>query len=554
MDASAAFLFYVSNTAGRPAHHEEHHHGAAKEKAPKADKPKQDKPAKQEKEVPNELGVTVNKDQDFSGWYTQAITKAEMIEYYDISGCYVLRPWAYSIWESIQGFLDGEFKKSGVSNAYFPLLVSKRQLELEKAHVEGFAPEVAWVTRSGDSELAEPVAIRPTSETIMYPCYAKWIRSHRDMPLRLNQWCNVIRWEFKHPVPFLRTREFLWQEGHSAFATRPEAEAEVLEILEIYKRAYEELLAIPVTKGKKSEGEKFAGGFYTTTCEAFIPATGRGIQACTSHCLGQNFSKMFGIEFEGVDGTKQLAWQNSWGFTTRSIGVLIMVHGDNKGLVLPPRVAPTQVVVVPIPYSKGSGDDGALAKRAQTDIVDVLRKANVRTQLDARANYTPGWKYNHWEAKGVPVTIQFGPKDNDNGQCVAVRRDTGAKETIALAALATRLPALLQEIQDALLAKARAQREGRVTHIRQWEEFVPALDKGNLVLAPWCEAEKCEDSVKKRSGEKKAANEAAEAGFRLTGAAKSLCIPFEQPALPTGAQCFACEAHAKSWTLFGRSY
>jgi prolyl-tRNA synthetase len=261
------------------------------------------------------------------------------------------------MWEQIKDFLDAEIKKEGVENCYFPLFVSQARLEAEKDHIEDFAPEVAWVTRSGDTELELPIAVRPTSETVMYPVFANWIRSHRDLPMKLNQWCNVVRWEFKHPTPFIRSREFLWQEGHTCFTNKAEADAEVRKILELYRRVYEELLAVPVIPGVKSEKEKFAGGLYTTTVEAFIPATGRGIQGATSHCLGQNFAKMFHIEFENQKGGRSMVWQNSWGCTTRTIGVAIMVHGDDTGLVLPPRVAPTQVVVVTIPNTKLSKED-----------------------------------------------------------------------------------------------------------------------------------------------------------------------------------------------------
>jgi prolyl-tRNA synthetase family I len=282
-------------------------------------------------------GMQAKKGEDFAAWYAQLITKAEMIEYYDISGCYILRPWAYSIWESIQNYLDARIKDLGVDNCYFPLLVSQGALTREKDHIADFAPEVAWVTKSGQSELEEPVAIRPTSETIMYPAYAKWIRSHRDLPLKLNQWNNVVRWEFKAPTPFLRSREFLWQEGHTAHAHKEEADKEVLDMLENYRSVYEDLLAVPVIRGRKTDKEKFAGADYTTTVEGFIPTNGRGIQGATSHHLGQNFSKMFNISFEDEKKERQLVHQNSWGLTTRTIGVLAMVHGDDKGLVLPPR-------------------------------------------------------------------------------------------------------------------------------------------------------------------------------------------------------------------------
>ena len=322
---------------------------------PAGGKPKEDKNKKGSKETG--LGLNVSMEEDFGAWYSQVVVAGELIEYYDISGCYILRPWAYSIWERIKDFFDAEIKKQGVENCYFPLFVSAARLEAEKDHIEDFAPEVAWVTRSGQSELEVPIAVRPTSETVMYPVFANWIRSHRDLPMKINQWCNVVRWEFKHPTPFIRSREFLWQEGHTAFAGKSEADLEVRRILELYRRVYEELLAVPVVPGVKSEKEKFAGGLYTTTVEAFIPQTGRGIQGATSHCLGQNFAKMFQIEFENKTGGRSMPWQNSWGCTTRTIGVAIMVHGDDKGLVLPPRVAPQQVVVVTIPNTKLSPED-----------------------------------------------------------------------------------------------------------------------------------------------------------------------------------------------------
>lgn len=280
------------------------------------------------------------------------------------------------------------------------MFVSQSALQREKDHIEGFAPEVAWVTKSGETELAEPIAIRPTSETIMYPAYAKWIQSKRDLPLKLNQWCNVVRWEFKHPMPFIRTREFLWQEGHSAFYTKAEADTEVLQILELYRRIYEEMLAVPVIKGKKTEKEKFAGGLYTTTIEAFIPETGRGVQGATSHCLGQNFSKMFKIQVEDEGGEHSLAWQNSWGITTRTLGVMVMVHSDDKGLVLPPRVANVQVVIVPCGItSKTTAEDQQKLLSKAKELHTLLKDSHIRAVLDDRDNYSPGWKFNDWELK-----------------------------------------------------------------------------------------------------------------------------------------------------------
>lgn len=327
------------------------------------------------------LGISAKKEEDFANWYTQVITMSEMIDYSDISGCYILRPWSFFIWDTIQRWFDDQIKLLGVQNTYFPLFVSERALKTEKDHIEGFAPEVAWVTKSGDNDLAEPIAIRPTSETIMYPFFAKWIRSHRDLPLEINQWCNVVRWEFKDATPFLRSREFLWQEGHTAHTSYEEAQKRVLSILDLYAQVYEDLLAVPVVKGMKTESEKFAGGYHTTTCEAYINGSGRAIQGATSHNLGQNFGKMFKIQYEDDSGEKSIPWQTSWGLTTRSIGVAVMVHGDNKGLVLPPRVAPVQVVICPI-VSKTT-DMSVLLAYAES-LEKTLKSATVRTHIDSR--------------------------------------------------------------------------------------------------------------------------------------------------------------------------
>jgi prolyl-tRNA synthetase len=368
------------------------------------------------------LGLSVKKEEDFSTWYTQAITLSEMIDYSDISGCYILRPWSFFIWETIQRWFDDRIKELGVQNSYFPLFVSERALNTEKDHVQGFAPEVAWVTKSGTSDLNEPIAIRPTSETIMYPFFAKWIRSHRDLPLELNQWCNVVRWEFKDATPFLRSREFLWQEGHTAHASYEEAQVRVLSILDLYAQVYEDLLAVPVIKGMKTESEKFAGGYHTTTCEAYINGSGRAIQGATSHNLGQNFGKMFKIYYEDDKGERAIPWQTSWGLTTRTIGVAVMVHGDNKGLVLPPRIAPIQVIICPIAMK--NVDFQELINYAN-EIRRILKSLHIRVDIDSRQNYTPGWKFNHWEQKGVPIRVEVGPRDIASQQVRLVRRDTG---------------------------------------------------------------------------------------------------------------------------------
>ncbi|KDO27408.1 prolyl-tRNA synthetase [Saprolegnia parasitica CBS 223.65] len=497
------------------------------------------------------------KKENFADWYTDVITKSQMIDYYDISGCYILRPWSYEIWEHIQAYLDAKFKSIGVKNCYFPMFVTSEKLNREKDHLEGFAPEVAWVTKSGDADLKEPIAIRPTSETIMYPAFKSWIRSHRDLPVRLNQWCNVVRWEFKNPTPFIRTREFLWQEGHTAHATKEGAAKEVMQILEFYAGAYEELLAVPMIKGKKSEKEKFAGADYTTTIEGFIPSTGRGIQAATSHHLGQNFGKMFGISAEDDQGQKLIPYQNSWGFTTRSIGVMIMIHGDDKGLVLPPRVAPLQAVIIPIPVTDKDETDKIHDKG--DEVLAYLQEAGIRGEVDHRRLYTPGWKYNHWELKGVPLRLELGPKDILKQQVRVVRRDTNEKIDIAFTDLKTKLPALLETIQKEMLERARKERDNCIRIVTQWSDFVKTIADGCMVLTPFCNEIEWEEVVKTRSREESLAilGEDGEADNTATSvAAKSLCMPFENNEMPMepGTKCFVSGKDAKCWILWGRSY
>lgn len=504
------------------------------------------------KEKETRLGIEAKKEEDFASWYTQVLLRSEMMEYYDVSGCYILRPWSFSVWKQIQAFLGQHFETIGVEDAYFPLFISQHALQKEKDHVEGFAPEVAWVTRSGGSELPEPIAVRPTSETVMYPAYAKWIQSHRDLPLRMNQWCNVVRWEFKHPQPFLRSREFLWQEGHTCFYTQEEADQEVLQVLEFYRRAYEELLAVPMIKGRKSEKEKFAGALYTTTVEGFIPAVGRGIQGATSHCLGQNFSKMFKIAVEGKGGEPEYVWQNSWGFTTRSIGVMVMVHSDNAGLVLPPRVASVQVVIVPVGITaKTSAEDEARIMAKCDELAETLAAGGVRARADLRENYTPGWKFNHWELKGVPVRLEVGPKELESGQTRACLRYSGEKRQLGLEGLVSTITSLLDEIHEGMFARAKAACDAALRIVERWDDFTPALDAKCRVLAPWCEEGACEEQIKERSAHKAA--DAADARAPSMGA-KSLCIPFAQPEKCDTKSCVQCGKPAKSYTLFGRSY
>lgn len=502
------------------------------------------------------LALQWKKSENFAMWYTDVIVLSEMISYYDISGCYILRPWSYKIWELIQFWFNDKIEELGVENAYFPLFVSKDRLEIEKDHVEGFAPEVAWVTKSGDGDLAKPIAIRPTSETIMYPAYSDWIRSHRDLPLKLNQWSNVVRWEFKYPTPFLRTREFLWQEGHTAHTTFEDADDMVMKALDLYRRVYEELLAVPVVPGYKTEKEKFAGGFRTTTVEAYIAGSGRAIQGATSHNLGQNFGKMFDITFQDEQGKKQIAWQTSWGLTTRTIGVMVMVHGDDIGLVLPPKMAPQQIVIVAI-LSKNLGPEQA-NPYCQKILAD-LKQCGIRAKYDDREIYNPGWKYNHWEQKGVPIRVEVGPRDIEQNSARIVIRHNGVKEDFAVDGLGVLLKQKLDDIQNAMFVKAKEARDSHIVKITEWKDFVPNLEKRNLVLAPWCggENEEWEDWVKKTSKEeslKLSGEEGEDEQTSTSVAAKTLCIPFDQPELPPGTKCIASGMDAKCWVLWGRSY
>ncbi|XP_039757717.1 bifunctional glutamate/proline--tRNA ligase isoform X3 [Pararge aegeria] len=526
------------------------------EKAPKPTKPVKEESSTSVKKI-TRLGLEASKETDLPEWYSQVITKSEMIDYYDISGCYILRPWSYSIWDVIRNFLSTHFRKLGVKDGYFPIFVSKAALEREKDHIADFAPEVAWVTHSGSSELAEHIAIRPTSETVMYPAYAKWIQSHRDLPYKLNQWNNVVRWEFKQPQPFLRTREFLWQEGHTAFRTQEEAAEEVLQILDLYARVYEELLAIPVIKGRKTEKEKFAGGDYTTTVEAYIPASGRGIQGATSHHLGQNFSKMFEIVYDDAETQeKNYVYQNSWGLTTRTIGVMVLVHGDDRGLVLPPRVAEIQAIVVPcgITASSTPEERKSLIESCK-QLVGELTNVGIRAEGDYRDNYSPGWKFNHWELKGVPIRVELGPKDMARGEVVAVQRLNGDKMTLKRTEAPNKLLALMDDIHDAMLAKATKERDARVSLVTKWDDFVNALEQKHMLLAPFCGLTPCEDSIKNDSA-RTDDDPTSEVKGPAMGA-KSLCIPFSPPRqLTDNDRCIhpACNSKPKFITLFGRSY
>lgn len=470
-------------------------------------------------------GLSVSKSDDFSAWYAEVIQKAQLIEHTDVSGCMIMRPGSYAMWESIQAFLDKEFKSRGVENAYFPLLIPEHLLTKEADHVEGFAPEVAWVTQAGDSDLNERLAIRPTSETVMYDAYRKWVRSHRDLPLKLNQWVNVVRWEFKHPRPFLRTREFLWQEGHTAFATKEEALEEVHDILSVYKQAYEDVLAVPVLAGEKSVAERFAGADMTLSLEALFP-DGKAIQACTSHYLGTNFSEAFGIQYMSEDSTNEFVHQNSWGFTTRSIGVMIGVHGDDKGLVLPPRVAPTPVVVVPIVFANKPD----VSKKVLDAAKQLCDEHGWR--LDDRDGYSPGHKFSEHELKGVPVRIEIGPRDLDQEQVVVARRDTSEKESVPIAEVGSYVEQLLVDIQDSLFARAKKYLEEHIKDVSSVDELKRVVDDGFIARADWCASAESEQRLKESTG------------------AKSLTSAGE----PRGTSCFESGEQAVKSYYFGRSY
>lgn len=478
-----------------------------------------------------DIGITVGKNEDFSEWYQQAILKAELIEYGPVSGCMIIRPYAYTIWENIQEYFNEKIKSMNVKNAYFPLFIPESLFSKEKEHVEGFSPEVAWVTQGGSSELPERLGIRPTSETIMYDAYSKWIRSWRDLPLKINQWCNVVRWEFKHPVPFLRTREFLWQEGHTVFETKEEAEKEVLDVLFLYKKIFEDLYAVPVLEGIKSENEKFAGAVYTLSVETVFP-NGKAIQGATSHFLGQNFSKSFNISFLNKNGEKEFAWQNSWGISTRSIGIMLAIHGDDKGIIMPPKIAPIHIVIVPILFD--DNEEILLKcdelKKELSKITFNGKKLNII--VDDR-NYTPGYKYNHWELRGVPLRIEIGPKELKNNSIAVVRRDTGEK-TVLNNKIDENIKKLLEDIQLKLFEKAKENLNNSIITTADFDVFKKSVDEKKIVFAPFCNNPECEKNIKEITG------------------AKTLNAPVVQDF--EKSNCVACGAHAEKWFYFGKSY
>ena len=465
-------------------------------------------------------------DVDFAQWYTDVAKKAELIDYTSVKGCMAIKPAGYAIWENIQKELDARFKKTGVENVYMPMFIPESLLQKEKDHVEGFAPEVAWVTHGGLEPLQERMCVRPTSETLFCDFYSREIQSYRDLPKVYNQWCSVVRWE-KTTRPFLRSREFLWQEGHTAHATAEEAEERTIKMLNLYADFCEEVLAIPVIKGRKTDKEKFAGAEATYTIEALMH-DGKALQSGTSHNFGDGFAKAFDIQFTDKDNTLKYVHQTSWGMTTRMIGALIMVHGDDSGLVLPPRIAPVQVMVIPIAQHKEGVLDKAFALREE------LLEAGFKVKVD-NSDKSPGWKFSEQEMKGIPVRIEIGPKDIEANQAVIVRRDNREKTVVSLDELSVKLGEILDTMQKEMLERARAHRDAHTYDAVTYEEFVKTInEKPGFVRAMWCGDQACEDKIKEDT------------------TATSRCMPFEQEKLSD--VCVCCGKPAKAMVYWGKAY
>lgn len=463
--------------------------------------------------------------EDFAQWYTDVVKKAELVEYSNVRGCMIIRPNGYAIWENIQKELDRRFKETGVENVYMPMFIPESLLQREKDHVEGFAPEVAWVTQGGLETLPERLCVRPTSETLFCDFYSRIIQSHRDLPKLYNQWCSVVRWE-KTTRPFLRTAEFLWQEGHTVHATAEEAEEETMQMLHVYRDFCEQNLAIPVYCGQKSEKEKFAGARATYSVEAMMQ-DGKALQSGTSHNFGTNFSEPFEIKYLDKDGTQKYAHETSWGVSTRLIGAIIMTHGDERGLKLPPKIAPIQVVVVPVAAHKEGVLEGAKT------VADKLTAAGLRVKFDDRDNVTPGWKFNEWELKGVPVRVEIGPRDLAEGKVMSVRRDTFEKAPLDIEGLEGEIKAMLDAVQNNMFEIARTFRDEHTADVHNMEELEKQVN-GGYAKAMWCGEQTCEDEIKNRFG------------------ASSRCMPFDQT--PIGETCVCCGKPAKKVIYFAKAY
>jgi len=472
-----------------------------------------------------QIGITVKKEDDFSEWYNEVVIKSELAEHSPIKGFMIIKPRGYGIWEKIQDNFDKSIKKLHVKNAYFPLLIPESFFKKEAEHAAGFSPELAWIS---EKEEGERYAIRPTSETIIYASYSKWIRSWRDLPLRLNQWCNVLRWEVKQTKLFLRTREFLWQEGHCVYETEEQCKKEALLYLHEYKKICEGLLAIPVLEGEKTDKERFAGAKETYTLEALMP-DGKALQMGTSHNLGQNFAKAFGIKYLGKDEKEKIPWQNSWGFSTRLIGALVMVHSDDRGLVLPPKVAQTQIVIVPIYKSENKK---TILKKAN-EIKSKLK--NYSVELDDREGYSPGWKFNEWELKGIPIRIEIGPKDVEKKQVILVRRDNNEKKAIQINQLNKNIKNTLDDIQNNLFNKAKRFLKENLVESKNWNDFTKKIKNRKLIKSFFCGNIDCEDQIKDKTN----------------GATSRLIFPQQPKRL---GKCIHCDKEGKFLVLFGKAY
>jgi prolyl-tRNA synthetase len=477
-----------------------------------------------------EFGITVSKSEDFSEWYTQVVIKSELADYAPVKGLIVLRPDGYSIWESIKESLDKKLKETGHRNGFLPILIPESLLGKEKKHFEGFNPEVFWVTHSGDSEIGDKLALRPTSETLAYSLFSKWIRSWRDLPLKINFWNSALRAEIKGTKPFLRTSEFLWQEGHTVHATKDEAEKEVADILELYKKTIEEELAVPVITGKKSEKDKFVGAIYTDTLESLMP-DGKALQMGTSHFLGENFSKPFDVKYLDDNNTETFAWQTSWGVSWRLIGGMIMTHGDDKGLVLPPKIAPIQVVIIPIYYS--DDEKGNVIQKAN-QIMDDLSKINLRVHLDDREQLTPGFKFNDWEMKGIPIRIEIGPKDIAKNQLVLVKRHNQTKINIDINSFAEKISSELKNIQKEMFDTAKKILDERIVRVSEYQQFKEELENGKMIDCSWCGNQTCEDKIKEETS----------ADLRV--------IPFDSQ--QKSETCIYCKNSGTTNVLFAKGY
>ncbi len=478
---------------------------------------------KNEKEFVKDI---TNIDENFAQWYTDIVLKAELADYTSVKGFVAIRPYGYEIWENIQNYADKKFKEHGVKNVSMPVLIPESLLNKEKEHVEGFAPEVAWVTVGGGEELEERLCVRPTSETIFSTMYSKWLSSWRDLPFLYNQWCSVLRWE-KETRPFLRSREFLWQEGHTIHETEEEAKQFTLNMLDVYADVIENLLAIPVLKGRKTKKEQFAGAEATYTVETLMH-DGRALQGGTSHYFGQNFTKPFEVKFQNRNGEQEYAYQTSWGISTRLIGAVIMAHGDNRGLKLPPNVAPIQVIIVPIAQQK----EGVLE---ETNKLKEKLSKKFRTKIDDRDNYSVGYKFNDWEMKGVPVRIEMGPRDIEKGEAVLVRRDNAEKITVKIDNIEEEIRNVLNDIQKSMYDTCKKRMEEKTTIALNLEELKKNLDENQgFVKTMWCGSTECEDKVKEETG------------------APSRCIPFEQEHLSD--TCVCCGKPATKMIVWGRQY